>query len=66
MEAIHQGKALEALTLAHLQKFSMIIGDDRIPDPDVTILSGQACPAKGEVALQQVAAAIVATKQRLV
>ncbi|NIH12227.1 MAG: argininosuccinate lyase [Serratia symbiotica] len=65
MEAIRQGKALEALPLADLQKFSMVIGDDVSP-----ILALQSCldkrAAKGGVAPQQVAAAIAATKQRLV
>lgn len=65
MEAIRQGKALEALPLADLQKFSMVIGDAVYP-----ILALQSCldkrAAKGGVAPHQVAAAIAAKKQRLV
>lgn len=64
VEAIRQGKALEALPLADLQKFSAIIGDDVYP-----ILSLQSCldkrAAKGGVSPQQVAQAIAEAKQRL-
>ncbi|MCS3406370.1 argininosuccinate lyase [Serratia sp. AKBS12] len=64
VEAIGQGKALEALPLADLQKFSSVIGDDVYP-----ILSLQSCldkrAAKGGVSPQQVASAIAAAKQRL-
>lgn len=38
VEAIRQGKPLEALSLADLQKFSAVIGDDVYP-----ILSLQSC-----------------------
>lgn len=38
VEAIRQGKPLEALSLADLQKFSQVIGDDVYP-----ILSLQSC-----------------------
>ena len=64
VEAIRQGKPLEALPLADLQHFSATIGDDVYP-----ILALQSCldkrAAKGGVAPQQVAAAIAAAKQRL-
>ncbi|BEL96822.1 argininosuccinate lyase [Serratia ureilytica] len=64
VEAIRQGKPLEALALADLQQFSATIGDDVYP-----ILALQSCldkrAAKGGVAPQQVAAAIAAVKQRL-
>jgi len=64
VEAIAQGKALEALSLADLQKFSQVIGDDVYP-----ILSLQSCldkrSAKGGVSPQQVAYAIAEAKARL-
>jgi argininosuccinate lyase len=64
VEAIRQGKALEALPLTDLKKFSAVIGDDVYP-----ILALQSCldkrSAKGGVSPQQVASAIVAAKQRL-
>ncbi|AGB84607.1 argininosuccinate lyase [Serratia sp. FGI94] len=64
VEAIRQGKALEALPLADLQQFSSVIGDDVYP-----VLSLQSCldkrSAKGGVSPQQVASAIAAAKQRL-
>lgn len=64
VEAIRQGKPLEALPLADLQQFSATIGDDVYP-----ILALQSCldkrAAKGGVAPQQVAAAIAAAKLRL-
>ncbi|MNG99866.1 Argininosuccinate lyase [compost metagenome] len=64
VEAIQQGKALEALTLTELQKFSAVIGDDVYP-----ILALQSCldkrSAKGGVSPQQVASAIAEAKQRL-
>uniref|UniRef100_UPI0023801BF8 argininosuccinate lyase n=2 Tax=Serratia TaxID=613 RepID=UPI0023801BF8 len=64
VEAIRQGKPLEALPLADLQQFSATIADDVYP-----ILALQSCldkrAAKGGVAPQQVAAAIAAAKQRL-
>ncbi|MBH1913322.1 argininosuccinate lyase [Serratia ureilytica] len=64
VEAIRQGKPLEALALADLQQFSATIGDDVYP-----ILALQSCldkrAAKGGIAPQQVAAAIAAVKQRL-
>lgn len=64
VEAIRQGKALEALTLTELQKFSAVIGDDVYP-----ILALQSCldkrSAKGGVSPQQVASAIAEAKQRL-
>ena len=64
VEAIRQGKALEALPLTDLQRFSAIIGDDVYP-----ILALQSCldkrSAKGGVSPQQVASAIAAAKQRL-
>ncbi|MGL6018866.1 MAG: argininosuccinate lyase, partial [Gibbsiella quercinecans] len=54
VEAIRQGKALEALSLADLQKFSGTIGEDVYP-----ILSLQSCldkrAAQGGVSPQQVA-----------
>lgn len=62
--AIKQGKALEALSLSELQKFSSVIGDDVYP-----ILSLQSCldkrSAKGGVSPHQVAQAIAEAKQRL-
>lgn len=65
VEAIRQGKPLEALSLADLQKFSQVIGDDVYP-----ILSLQSCTdkraAKGGVSPQQVAQAIDYAKARLV
>jgi argininosuccinate lyase len=65
VEAIRQGKALEALSLVDLQKFSATIGDDVY-----AILSLQSCldkrAAKGGVSPQQVAQAIADAKQRLV
>ena len=64
VEAIAQGVALEALTLADLQKFSSAIGDDVYP-----VLALQSCldkrNAQGGVSPQQVAAAIAHAKQRL-
>ena len=64
VEAIAQGKALEALPLADLQKFSSVIGDDVYP-----ILELQSCldkrAAKGGVSPQQVAQAINDAKSRL-
>ncbi|MEG1688566.1 MAG: argininosuccinate lyase [Hafnia sp.] len=61
--AIKQGKALEALSLSELQKFSSVIGDDVYP-----ILSLQSCldkrSAKGGVSPHQVAQAIADAKQR--
>ncbi|ATA20041.1 argininosuccinate lyase [Gibbsiella quercinecans] len=64
VEAIRQGKALEALSLADLQKFSSTIGEDVYP-----ILSLQSCldkrAAQGGVSPQQVASAIAAAKARL-
>lgn len=64
VEAINQAKPLEALSLVDLQKFSSVIGDDVYP-----ILSLQSCldkrAAKGGVAPQQVAYAIVEAKKRL-
>lgn len=63
VEAIAQGKPLEALTLADLQKFSPVISDDVYP-----ILSLQSClekrAAKGGVSPQQVAR--LSTRRRLV
>ncbi|MGC6232978.1 argininosuccinate lyase [Hafnia paralvei] len=62
--AIKQGKALEALSLSELQKFSSVVGDDVYP-----ILSLQSCldkrSAKGGVSPHQVAQAIADAKQRL-
>ena len=64
VEAIRQGKPLEALPLADLQKFSSVISDDVYP-----ILSLQSCldkrAAKGGVSPQQVAQAIDYAKARL-
>ncbi len=64
VEAIKQGVALEALTLADLQKFSPVIEDDVY-----LILSLQSCldkrNAQGGVAPQQVLQAVNAAKQRL-
>lgn len=64
VEAIRQGKALEALSLADLQKFSPIIAEDVYP-----ILSLQSCldkrAAQGGVSPQQVAQAIRDAKRRL-
>ncbi|MGC6389528.1 argininosuccinate lyase [Ewingella sp. S1.OA.A_B6] len=64
VEAIAQSKALEALTLADLQKFSSVIGDDVYP-----ILELQSCldkrAAKGGVSPEQVALAIGEAKARL-
>ena len=64
VEAINQGKALEALSLQDLQKFSSVIGDDVYP-----ILELQSCldkrAAKGGVSPQQVAQAIADAKTRL-
>ncbi|MEB7540521.1 argininosuccinate lyase [Pantoea anthophila] len=62
--AIGQGVALEALSLAQLQQFSAVIGDDVYP-----ILALQSCldkrNAQGGVSPQQVARAISDAKQRL-
>ncbi|OWO83282.1 argininosuccinate lyase [Photorhabdus luminescens] len=62
--ALSQGKALEALSLAELQKFSSVITED-VYD----ILSLQSCLdkrlAKGGVSQKQVMKAIVEAKQRL-
>ncbi|KKB06337.1 argininosuccinate lyase [Pantoea anthophila] len=62
--AIGQGVALEALSLAQLQQFSAVIGDDVYP-----ILALQSCldkrNAQGGVSPQQVARAIGDAKQRL-
>ncbi|MBU9812800.1 argininosuccinate lyase [Rahnella sp. C60] len=64
VEAINQGKALEELPLADLQKFSSVIGDDVY-----AILELQSCldkrAAKGGVSPQQVAQAIADAKARL-
>nr|WP_113867943.1 argininosuccinate lyase [Brenneria salicis]NMN90101.1 argininosuccinate lyase [Brenneria salicis ATCC 15712 = DSM 30166]RBP60480.1 argininosuccinate lyase [Brenneria salicis ATCC 15712 = DSM 30166]RLM30110.1 argininosuccinate lyase [Brenneria salicis ATCC 15712 = DSM 30166] len=64
VDAIRQGKALEALPLADLQKFSAVIADDVYP-----ILSLQSCldkrAAQGGVSPQQVAKAISDAQQRL-
>lgn len=64
VEAIRQGKALEALSLDELKKFSDVIENDVYP-----VLSLQSCldkrAAQGGVSPQQVAAAIAAAKQRL-
>lgn len=64
VEAIAQGKALEALPLADLQQFSSVIGDDVY-----LILELQSCldkrAAKGGVSPQQVAQAIGDAKSRL-
>ncbi|MCX3311249.1 argininosuccinate lyase [Pantoea vagans] len=62
--AIGQGVALEALSLAQLQQFSTVIGEDVYP-----ILALQSCldkrNAQGGVSPQQVARAIDDAKQRL-
>ena len=62
--AIGQGVALEALSLAQLQEFSAVIGEDVYP-----ILALQSCldkrNAHGGVSPQQVARAIGDAKQRL-
>jgi len=62
--AIGQGMALEALSLAQLQQFSTVIGEDVYP-----ILALQSCldkrNAQGGVSPQQVARAIGDAKQRL-
>lgn len=62
--AIGQGVALEALSLAQLQQFSAVIGEDVYP-----ILALQSCldkrNAQGGVSPQQVARAIGNAKQRL-
>ena len=62
--AIGQGVALEALSLAQLQQFSTVIGEDVYP-----ILALQSCldkrNAQGGVSPQQVARAIGDAKQRL-
>ncbi|OSN05228.1 argininosuccinate lyase [Lonsdalea iberica] len=64
VEAIRQGKALEALSLDELKTFSGVIEDDVYP-----ILSLQSCldkrAAQGGVSPQQVAAAIAVAKQSL-
>lgn len=64
VEAIRQGKALEALSLDELKNFSEVIEDDVYP-----VLSLQSCldkrAAQGGVSPQQVAAAIAAAKQSL-
>ncbi|GAB7195680.1 argininosuccinate lyase [Dickeya oryzae] len=64
VEAIRQGKALEALPLADLKQFSAVIEDDVYP-----VLSLQSCldkrAAQGGVSPQQVARAIADAKQRL-
>ena len=65
VEAIRQGKPLEDLALADLQKFSAAIGDDVYP-----ILALQSCldkrAAKGGVSPKQVAQAIAEAKNRLI
>lgn len=65
VEAIKQGVALEALTLAQLQPFSAVIEEDVYP-----ILALQSCldkrNAQGGVSPQQVAHALSEAKQRLV
>ena len=65
VEAIRQGKALEELALADLQKFSAVIREDVYP-----ILALQSCldkrAAKGGVSPKQVAQAIADAKNRLV
>ena len=65
VEAIRQGKPLEDLALADLQKFSAVIGDDVYP-----ILALQSCldkrAAKGGVSPKQVAQAIAEAKNRLI
>ena len=62
--AIGQGVALEALSLAQLQEFSAVIGEDVYP-----ILALQSCldkrNAQGGVSPQQVAFAVAEAKQRL-
>ncbi|MDF7650926.1 argininosuccinate lyase [Pantoea sp. Acro-805] len=64
VEAIKQGVALEALSLAQLKQFSAVIEDDVYP-----ILSLQSCldkrNAQGGVSPQQVAFAIAEAKKRL-
>jgi argininosuccinate lyase len=64
VEAIKQGVALEALTLAQFKQFSAVIEDDVYP-----ILSLQSCldkrNAQGGVAPQQVAFAISEAQKRL-
>ncbi|MDU7865818.1 MAG: argininosuccinate lyase [Pantoea sp.] len=64
VEAIKQGVALEALTLAQLQPFSAVIEEDVYP-----ILALQSCldkrNAQGGVSPQQVAHALSEAKQRL-
>lgn len=64
VEAIRQGKPLEELPLADLQKFNHMIGDDVYP-----LLSLQSCLEKraaiGGVSPQQVASAINDAKKRL-
>ncbi|MEY4922855.1 MAG: putative argininosuccinate lyase [Pseudomonadota bacterium] len=64
VEAIRQGNALEALSLADLQKFSAVIGNDVYP-----ILALQSCldkrVAKGGVSPPQIAFAIAEAKTRL-
>lgn len=64
VEAIRRGIALEAMTLADLQAFSPVIGQDVYP-----VLSLDSClekrAAQGGVSPQQVAKAIEAAKQRL-
>jgi argininosuccinate lyase len=64
VEAIRQGKPLEDLPLADLQKFNPVIGDDVYP-----VLALQSCldkrAAKGGVSPQQVASAISEAKKRL-
>lgn len=64
VEAIRQGKALEALDLLTLQAFNPVISDDVYP-----ALSLQSCldkrSAKGGVSPRQVAAAILEAKNRL-
>ncbi|MBK0126741.1 argininosuccinate lyase [Pantoea sp. S61] len=64
VEAIKQGVALEALSLAQLKQFSAVIEDDVYP-----ILSLQSCLDKrnsqGGVSPQQVAFAIAEAKKRL-
>ena len=65
VEAIKQSKALEALSLEDLQKFSPVISDDVY-----AVLSLQSCldkrAAKGGVSPLQVAKAITEAKQRLI
>ncbi|AWH89041.1 argininosuccinate lyase [Limnobaculum parvum] len=64
LEAIKQGKALEALSLSQLKQFNVVIDEDVYPALSLQSCLEKRC-AKGGVNPQQVASAIDAAKVRL-